>query len=125
MPGTTVFIVDDDASVRKALERLIRAHGYGVEAIDGGQAYLDHALPTAPACLVLDIKMPGVSGLDVQRQISGTARDLPIVFITGHGDEEECAEALRRGAVEVLHKPLEAEVLLSAIARAVAHSERR
>ena len=85
----TVFLIDDDASVRKALRRLLRAAGYEVEALDGADAYLDRLPPPPPACLLLDIRMPGKSGIDLQRAVQGTAHALPIIFITGHGDEDE------------------------------------
>ena len=116
----TVFIVDDDASVRKALQRLIRASGYEVEAFENGAAYLAKATP-APArcCLVLDIRMPGMSGLDLQRALNGTARSVPIIFITGHGDDDARNQALSAGAVDVLYKPLDEHVLLEAIERAL------
>jgi FixJ family two-component response regulator len=120
----TVFIVDDDASVRKALQRLIRAAGYQVEAFDHAAAYLDCAAPVpARACLVLDIRMPGMSGLDLQRALNGSPRALPIIFITGHGDEDARHQALRAGAVDVLYKPLDEKVLLDAIERALAASD--
>ena len=82
-----VFIVDDDASVRKALGRLIRAAGYDVELFRCASEYLAREVPTPPACLLLDVRMPGMTGIELQQAIGGTQRDLPIVFITGHGDE--------------------------------------
>ena len=103
----TVFLIDDDASVRKALRRLLTAAGYEVEALDGADAYLDRQPPQPPACLLLDIRMPGKSGIDLQRAVQGTAHALPIIFITGHGDEDERAEAVAAGAVDVLSKPLD------------------
>jgi FixJ family two-component response regulator len=118
----TVFLIDDDASVRKALKRLLRAAGYEVEALDGADAYLDRPAPRPPACLVLDIRMPGKSGIDLQRAIQGTAHALPIIFITGHGDEDERNEAVAAGAVDVLPKPLDEHVLIEAIERGLKRS---
>ena len=116
----TVFLVDDDASVRKALKRLIHAAGYGVETFEDAAAFLEgYAAPRARACLVLDIRMPGMSGLELQQALNGTGRALPIVFITGHGDEDARSQALAFGAVDVLHKPLDERVLLEAIERAL------
>ena len=116
----TVFLVDDDASVRKALRRLIRAAGYDVETFEDAGAFLQqHGVARPRACLLLDIRMPGMSGLELQQALSGTGRALPIVFITGHGDEDARAQALACGAVDVLYKPLDERVLLEAIERAL------
>jgi FixJ family two-component response regulator len=120
-----VLVVDDDAPVRKALLRLIRAAGYDVEALEDAAAYLAREPTEALACLVLDIRMPGMSGLDLLHAIDGTSRALPIVFITGHGDEEVRSQALAAGAVEVLYKPLDDVALLSAIERAFSLSGRK
>jgi FixJ family two-component response regulator len=115
-----VFIVDDDASVRRALQRLIRAAGYEVEAFANADAYLSAAAPKPGlSCLVLDIRMPGMSGLDLQRTLTATGRQLPIVFITGHGDDDARQQGLAAGAVDVLYKPLDERVLLDAIERAL------
>ncbi len=115
-----VFLVDDDASVRKALQRLIRAAGYEVESLADAAAYLMRSAPcVTPACLVLDIRMPGMSGFELFSAIAGTPRALPIVFITGHGDEDIRAQALASGAVDVLFKPLDETILLGAIERAL------
>jgi FixJ family two-component response regulator len=121
LPGK-VLVVDDDASVRKSLFRLIRAAGYDVETLEGAAAYLERAVERPPACLVLDIRMPGLSGLDLLRAVAGTARELPIVFITGHGDDEVRAQAMEAGAVDVLYKPLDETTLLAAIDQALALS---
>jgi len=114
-----VFIVDDDASVRRALARLVRAAGYEVEIFASGLEYLARDPPERPACLLLDIRMPGMNGPELQRAIAGTERALPIVFITGHGDDSVCAQVVAAGAVDVLYKPLDDVVLLSAIEQAV------
>jgi FixJ family two-component response regulator len=117
-PGT-VFLIDDDAPVRKALERLIRAAGYDVTSLADGLAYLALPAPAPPACLVLDIRMPGMTGFDLQAAVFGTMRAVPIVFITGHGDEDVRAQALATGVVDVLFKPIDETALLRAIARAL------
>jgi FixJ family two-component response regulator len=118
----TVFVIDDDPSVRKALQRLIRAAGYRVEVFASASAYAEESTPAPPACLVLDIRMPGMSGLELQQAIRGTPRGFPVVFITGHGDEEIRSQALASGAVDVLNKPIDETVLLGAIERALALS---
>ena len=120
--ASRVFIVDDDAPVRKALERLIRAAGYIVDVFPSAEEYLARDPVDPPACLVLDMRMPGMSGLDLQRGIQGTRRFLPIVFITGHSHDGDREQALALGAVAVLDKPLDHLVLLGAIERALAQS---
>jgi FixJ family two-component response regulator len=116
--------VDDDASVRKALGRLLRASGYAVEIFGRPEDYLARPAPAEPGCLVVDLRMPGMGGLGLQAAVSGTARELPIVFITGHPDVAAQAQALAAGAVDVLFKPLHAEDLLEAIERALQQSGR-
>ena len=120
MPEGTVFLVDDDASVRKALQRLIRAAGYEVESFADAAEYLARPPPSPPACIVLDIRMPVMTGFDLQSAIAGTSRALPVVFITGHGDEDVRTQALEAGAVDVLFKPIDEEALVAAIERALA-----
>ena len=122
MNAGKVLVVDDDASVRKSLRRLIRAAGYDVETLEDAAAYLERAAERPPACLILDIRMPGMSGLDLLRVVAGTPRALPIVLISGHGDEEVRAQALDAGAVDVLYKPLDETTLLAAIDQALALS---
>jgi FixJ family two-component response regulator len=119
-----VIVVDDDASVRKALGRLIRAAGYRVEVFGGAAEYLAREALEPPACLVLDVRMPGMSGLELQRAIEGTPKGLPIVFITGHGDDTVRTQTLAAGAVEVLYKPVDDTLLLAAIEQALARSLR-
>ncbi len=123
MNAGKVLVVDDDASVRKSLNRLIRAAGYDVETLDGAVAYLERAVQPPPACLVLDVRMPGMSGLDLLKCVAGTPRGLPIVFISGHGDEDLRAQAIDAGAVEVLYKPLDETTLLAAIDQALTLSK--
>jgi FixJ family two-component response regulator len=119
MTRGTVFLVDDDASVRKALQRLIRAAGYDVESFPDAAGYLASPAPSLPACIVLDIRMPSMSGFELQSAIAGTPRALPVVFITGHGDEAVRSQALEAGAVDVLFKPIDEEELVSAIEKAL------
>jgi FixJ family two-component response regulator len=120
----TVYIVDDDASVRKALGRLIRSAGYDVEVFGGAAEYLAREAPKRPACLVVDIRMPGMTGVELQRTIEGTQMALPIVFITGHGDDAIREQSLAAGAVDVLYKPVGDDVLLAAIEKALWRSVR-
>jgi len=119
MTRGTVFLVDDDASVRKALHRLIRAAGYDVESFPDAAGYLASPAPSLPACIGLDIRMPTMSGFELQSAIAGTSRALPVVFITGHGDEAVRSQALEAGAVDVLFKPIDEEELVSAIEKAL------
>jgi two-component system, LuxR family, response regulator FixJ len=120
--ASRVFLVDDDAAVRKALDRLLRGAGYATEICASAEEYLARDPVELPACLLLDVRLAGMSGLDLQRAIRGTPRSLPIVFITGHGNEAERAQALAQGAIDVLDKPLDHDVLLDAIERALARS---
>ena len=121
-PVPTVFIVDDDASVGKALGRLLRCAGYEVEVFNAAAQYLARSAPQLPACLVVDIRMPGMTGVELQRRIAGTQLALPIVFITGHGDEVVRDQSLAAGAVDVLYKPVDDRALLAAIDRALERS---
>ncbi len=114
-----ILIVDDDGPVRRALGRLIQAAGYRVELFASAEEYLAREPADLPACLVLDIRMPGMGGLELQRAIGGTPRSLPIVFVSGHGDDEARNQALAAGAIAVLSKPLDEQVLLGAIRSAV------
>jgi len=124
-PAPLVFIVDDDASVRKALGRLVRAAGYEVELFGCASEFLAREVSIRPACLLLDVRMPGMSGIELQQTIGGTQRELPIVFITGHGDEAVREKTLAAGAVDVLYKPVDDRVLLAAIEQALSRSRRQ
>ena len=110
-----ILVVDDDGPVRKALGRLFRGAGYEVELFTSAEEYLTREPARPPACLVLDMRMPGMGGLALQRVIAGTARGLPIVFVTGHADEDARTQALAAGAIAVLQKPLDEEILLDAV----------
>jgi FixJ family two-component response regulator len=123
--NATVFLVDDDASVRKALTRLLRSAGYDVKAFASAREFLDNAQDEGPACLVLDIRMPGLSGIDLQRELQTANAILPIIFITGHGDIPTSVKAMKAGAVDFLPKPVKDHDLLTAIEQALARSARQ
>ncbi len=118
----TVFIVDDDASLRRALERQLEGAGYRVEAFASAQGYLDRPPYAGVACIVSDVRMPGLSGLDLQASLAQAHRDLPIVFISGHGDIPTTVHAMKAGAVSFLAKPFTKDELLAAVADALARS---
>jgi len=117
-----VYIVDDDSSVCRALARLIRSIGFSAETFRSAQAFLDHPLTDSAACLILDIRLPGPSGLELQDTLSRVGRDLPIVFITGHGDVPTTVRAMKGGAVDFLQKPFDDGELLGCVQRALAKS---
>jgi FixJ family two-component response regulator len=119
MAPVVVFVVDDDPSVRKSLTRLIAAAGYVVEGFGSAREFLARAPVSGPCCLVLDIRMPGISGLDLQKTLAQAVHRIPVVFITGHGDVPMSVNAMKAGAVDFLTKPFDAEELLDAIQRAV------
>jgi FixJ family two-component response regulator len=115
-----VFVVDDDASVRRSLTRLLAAAGYVVEAFASAPEFLEREPPAGPCCLVLDVRMPGLTGLDLQRALAGAGRRMPIIFVTGHADVQMSVTAMKGGAVDLLTKPVDDTELLGAIQRAVA-----
>jgi FixJ family two-component response regulator len=115
-----VFVVDDDAPMRESLKNLIRSVGLGVEAFASAQEFLRSPRPEVPGCLVLDVRLPGLSGLDLQQQLAEGDRDMPIIFITGHGDIPMTVQAMKAGAVEFLTKPFRDQDLLDAIQQALA-----
>ena len=114
-----VFVVDDDVSMREALESLIRSAGFKVETFASAQAFLARRRADVLACLVLDVQLPGLSGLDLQKRIIEANREIPIVFITGHGDVPTSVRAMKAGAVEFLIKPFSDCDLLDAIQQAI------
>jgi len=118
-PKPIVFVVDDDESVRKSLGRLIRSAGLGVETFDSAQQFLASSRPDVPSCLVLDVRMPGLSGIDLQKRMAESDVEIPIVFITGHGDIPTSVRAMKAGAVEFLIKPFRDQDLLDAIQEAI------
>ncbi len=115
----TVFVVDDDSAVRESLDSLLRSVGLRVESFSSASEFLRQKAPEAPACLVLDVRLPGLSGLDLQREMLGAERAVPIIFITGHGDIPMSVRAMKAGAVEFLTKPFRDQDLLDAIHQAV------
>jgi FixJ family two-component response regulator len=117
--GATVFVVDDDASMREALRNLLRSVGLEVETFGTAQEFLSRHRSDAPGCLILDVRLPGLSGLDLQRQLTEENIHLPIVFITGHGDIQMSVRAIKAGAVEFLTKPFRDQDLLDAVQQAV------
>jgi FixJ family two-component response regulator len=120
----TVFIVDDDAQVRESLKDLIRSVGLRVELFASAQEFLRAQHPDAPTCLVLDVRMPGLSGLDLQKQASEAGLEIPIIFITGHGDIPMTVRAMKAGAIEFLSKPFRDQDLLDAIQQALERSRK-
>ncbi len=122
----TVFLVDDDSSVRKALARLIRAAGYEVAPFASAREFFESKPETAGvACLVLDVRMPGLNGLELQEALQAAKVAIPIIFITGHGDIPMSVQAMKAGAVDFLPKPVRAEALLPAIEQALARAARQ
>jgi len=116
-----VFVVDDDVSVREALEALIRFEGWQVETFASAEAFLSRPRVFAPSCLVLDVSLPDLNGLDLQKRLAGR-NDMPIIFITGYGDVPMTVQAMKAGAVEFLMKPFNDETLLGAIRQAIERS---
>jgi FixJ family two-component response regulator len=121
VPGT-VYLVDDDPSIRRAVERQLRSAGYTVESYASSQAFLERTPDEDIACLVSDIRMPGLSGLDLQASLTAAKRHLPIVFVSGHGDIPTTVHALKAGAVSFLAKPFTKSQLLYAVAESLALS---
>ena len=112
---STVFVVDDDESVREALSSLIRSAGMRVELFSSAGEYLRGKAPDGPSCLVLDVNLPGLSGMDLQRHLTAANNPIPIIFITGHGDIPMSVRAMKAGAVEFLTKPFRDQDLLDAV----------
>lgn len=117
-----VFIVDDDVSVRESLELLIQNEGWKPETFSSAQDFLDRPRALVPSCLVLDISLPGVDGLELQKRIAVERIEMPIIFITGHGDVPKTVQAMKAGAVEFLTKPFNDEMLLGAVRQALEQS---
>ena len=120
--ATTVFVVDDDVSVRESLELLIGYEGWQAEIFASADEFLSRPRPSVPSCLILDLSLPGLSGLDLQKRIARDRNDMPIIFITGHGDIPSTVQAMKAGAVEFLTKPFTDDALLSAIRQALERS---
>ena len=124
MPQATpvVFVVDDDVSVRESLELLIRCAGWQPETFASAQEFLVRPRVPVPSCLVLDVSLPGLSGLDLQKRVTAERPDMPIIFITGYGDVPMTVQAMKGGAIEFLTKPFNDDVLLNALRHAIARS---
>src|ERR1700686_510023 len=118
-----VFVVDDDISVRESLELLIRSEGWQPETFESAQEFLAHPRALVPSCLVLDVSLPGLNGLELQKRVAVERTDMPIIFITGYGDVPMTVQAMKAGAVEFLTKPFGDNVLLSAIRNAIERSK--
>jgi FixJ family two-component response regulator len=118
----TVFVVDDDVSVRESLDALIRNAGWDAETFESAQEFLAHPRVLDPSCLILDVSLPDLNGLELQERVALDRQDMPIIFITGHGDIPMTVRAMRAGAVEFLTKPFGDDELLSAIASAIERS---
>ena len=118
-----VFVVDDDVSVRESLELLIRCEGWQPETFASAQEFLARPRALVPSCLVLDVSLPDLNGLDLQKRVAVDRTDMPIIFITGYGDVPMTVQAMKAGAVEFLTKPFGDDVLLSAIRQAIERSQ--
>jgi FixJ family two-component response regulator len=118
-----VYVVDDDISVRESLELLIRFEGWQPETFASAQEFLVTPRAAVPNCLILDISLPGLNGLELQERVAAERTDMPIIFITGHGDVPMTVKAMKKGAVEFLTKPFKDDVLVNAIREAIKRSE--
>lgn len=123
MSAPVVFVVDDDVSVRDSLELLIRSAGWEPETFASAHEFLARPRAIAPSCLILDVNLPDLSGLDLQARIAADRNDMPIIFLTGYGDVPMTVKAMKAGAVEFLTKPFGSDVLLDAIRNAIARSQ--
>jgi FixJ family two-component response regulator len=119
-----VFVVDDDKAVRKSLARLIKSVGLTVEAFSSAREFLERDPSDGPSCLVLDVRMPGLSGLDLQKELGKMGYTIPIIFITGYGDIPMSVQTIKRGAIDFLTKPINDQDLLDAIHRAIEQDKR-
>lgn len=118
-PKETVFVVDDDPAMRRSLVRLLRSGAFDAAAFESPEEFLRSVPPDATACAVLDVAMPGLDGLALQRELSARGSGISVVFLTGHGDIPKTVQAMRSGAVDFLAKPVEDEALLRAVRRAL------
>jgi FixJ family two-component response regulator len=121
----TVFVVDDDPSVRRGLERLLRSAGYRVETYSSAEQFLEAGRVDGPGCLILDVRMPGQGGLELQQALADRGSLLPMIFITGHSDVPTVVRAMKGGAVDFLMKPFDDEELLAAVHQALTGKRRR
>lgn len=123
-PEVIIYIVDDDASVRKGLEWLIRSVGYHVQTFASANDFLRHDIPDTLGCLVLDLRMPGMSGLDLQEKLQSAQVNIPIIFLTAHGSVPTSVRAMKGGAIDFLEKPVDEQILLDAIHQAIEKDKR-
>jgi RNA polymerase sigma factor (sigma-70 family) len=121
-PNALVFLIDDDASVRKGVSRLLRSAGYKSESFESASDFLQREQHPGPACLIVDVRMPGINGMDLQETLIQRRREEQLVFITGHGDISMCAQAMKAGAADFLLKPFRDEELLQCVERALTQS---
>ena len=118
-PDSIVFVIDDDASVRKALSRLLRSAGHKTEAFASASEFLARPACSEPCCAVVDVRMPGLNGIELQAALTQRRRPVELIFVTGHGDIPTCAQAMKSGAVDFLTKPIKSERLLGCVERAL------
>ena len=118
-----VFIIDDDALYRASTERLLRSVGFTVQSFQSARDFVGCRRPNVPSCLILDVRLPGLSGLDLQRELAEAGVHLPIIFVTGHGDIPMSVQAMKAGAVEFLTKPFREQALLDAITQAIGRDQ--
>ena len=121
-PNSFVFLIDDDASVRKGVSRLLRSAGYRSEVFESAPDFLARDQHTGPSCVIVDVRMPGLNGIELQKILIKRRREEQLIFITGHGDISMCAQAMKAGAVDFLPKPFRADELLQCVQRALARS---
>ncbi len=114
-----VFVIDDDASIRRSLQRLLRSAGLAVECFESAQEYLLSTHRSRAGCIVLDVKMPGISGFDLQDRLAATRENIPIIFLTGHGSIPQSVRAIKAGAVDFIEKPFDDAVLIESVNRAL------
>jgi FixJ family two-component response regulator len=124
-PTAMVFVIDDNQSVRKSLERLLDAAGYKTELFDSASGFLARSPHSGPSCVIVDVRMPGLNGMDLQKTLIDCGREEQLVFITAHGDVPMCAQAMKAGAVDFLVKPFKPRQLLESVERALIASEER
>ena len=123
LADAVIFIVDDDASFRRSLERLLRSAGYPVETFGSAWEFLRREPPTGPACLILDMQLPEVSGLALQELLAGGERLMPVIFLTGYGTVPESVQAMKAGALDFLEKPCEDRIFLNTVERALVQAQ--
>jgi len=121
-PNSLLFVIDDDASVRKGLTRLLRSAGYKSEIFQSASDFLTRPSHSGPSCVIVDVQMPGINGMDLQETLIQRHREEQLVFITGHGDIPMCAQAMKAGAVDFLPKPFRSDELLQCVERALLRS---